>query len=284
MNSLQQMRQGLAAMSPVEQKIASCILENPADAVNETIGHLGQRAGVSVSSIVNFAVSLGYKGFSELKINMAQHLTGFCSLNFDNVTAEDAPKAAMRKMIDNAAASFACTYDAMGDELANAARIFMDAKHIEVYGAGSSLPVAHDAYYRLKRLGLPVEVLTDPLLACLSASQLPEASVVLAISHKGRTVNTLNAVEIAKKRGASVIALTSYAGSPLAEIADIRLISISDEATAYREAVVARLTQLLMVDSICAYITAQKGMEGLQHLDNEIEVLEMCRKSDGYDK
>ena len=278
MNSLQKMRKDLAAMSPVEQKIAGCILENPGEAVNETIGHLGQRAGVSVSSIVNFATSLGYKGFSDLKINMAQHLAGFCSLNFDSVTAQDAPKAAMRKMIDNASASFTCTYDAIGNELGEAAKLLTDAKHIEVYGAGSSLPVAHDAYYRLKRLGLPVELVTDPLMACLSASQLPGESTVLAISHKGRTVNTLNAVEIAKKRGACVIALTSFAVSPLADMADVRLISVSDEATAYREAVVARLTQLVILDSICAYITAQKGMDALVHLDNEIEVLEMFRK------
>lgn len=278
MNSLQQMRQSLVSMSPVEQRIAGCILENPGEAINETIGHLAQRACVSVSSIVNFSVSLGFRGFSELKINIAQHLTGFCSLNFDNVTAEDAPKAAMRKMIDNAAASFSCTYDAMGDELLQAANLFINANHIEIYGVGSSLPIAHDAYYRLKRLGLPVELLTDPLLACLSASQLPKESVVLAISHKGRTVNTLNAVEIAKKRNASIIALTSFASSPLAGLADVRLISISDEATAYREAVVARLTQLLIMDSLCAYITAQKGMDSLKYLDNEIEVLEMYRK------
>ena len=84
---------------------------------------------------------------------------------------------------------------------------------------------------------------------------------------------------MARSRGAKVIALTSFAHSPLAAMADVRLVSVSGEAEAYREAVISRLTQLVIVDGLCAYIAAQNGMEAMRHLENEMEVLEQYRQS-----
>ena len=136
----------------------------------------------------------------------------------------------------------------------------MNARYIGIYASGSSLPVGYDAHYRLMRLGLPAQLQPDPLLACIAASHMPEGSVALAISHKGRTTTTLAAVETAKARGAKVITLTSFPQSPLTALSDVNLISVSGEALAYREAVVSRLSQLLIVDSLCAYIAAQRGL------------------------
>ena len=130
------------------------------------------------------------------------------------------------------------------------------------------------------RLGLPVQLQPDPLLACIAASHMPESSVALAISHKGRTTTTLAAVETAKARGARVITLTSFPQSPLTALSDVNLISVSGEALAYREAVVSRLSQLLIVDSLCAYIAAQRGMDAMAYLDNEMEVLEQYRQKE----
>ena len=154
------------------------------------------------------------------------------------------------------------------------------ATRIEIYASGSSLPVGQDVHYRLLRLGLPAVIMPDPLLACISASQMNEGMVALAISHKGRTTTTLNAVQMAKSRKAKVLSLTSFQQSPLADLSDVTLVSVSGEALAYREAVVSRLTQLVIVDSLCAYIAAQRGMDAMRYLDDEIEVLEHYRKSD----
>ena len=186
----------------------------------------------------------------------------------------------MKKMMAAAQTSFLDTFDAMGDELLRTAELLMNARRIEIYASGSSLPVGQDVHYRLMRLGLPAVIIPDPLLACMSASQLGEKDVALAISHKGRTNNTLTSAQMAKQRGAKLLAMTSFQASPLAQMSDVCLVSVSGEATAYREAVVSRLTQLLLIDSLCAYIAAQRGMEAMQYLDNEIEVLETYRKSD----
>ena len=215
-----------------------------------------------------------------MKIQLARSLEATEAPAFDGVDVSDDPRTAMRKMMAAAQTAFQDTLDAVGEELSRAAQLLMSARRIEIYASGSSLPVGQDVHYRLMRMGLPAVIIPDPLLACMSASQLGKEDVALAISHKGRTTTTLTAVQMARQRGASILSLTSFQASPLAKLSDVCLVSVSGEATAYREAVVSRLTQLLLIDSLCAYMAAQRGMEAMQYLDNEIEVLEHYRKSD----
>lgn len=215
-----------------------------------------------------------------MKIQLAKCLENQKFPAFDGVNAADDPRAAMKKIIAAAQHSFEETLHAMGEELAQAAQLLQSAGRIEIYASGSSLPVGQDAHYRLMRLGLPAFFQPDALLSSMAAAQLEEQDVVIAISHKGRTTNTLAAAEIARKKGAKLIALTSFRSSPLAQMSDVCLVSLSREAEAYREAVVSRLTQLVILDSLCAYMAAQRGEEAMAMLDNEMEVLERYREGD----
>ena len=273
-NGLALIKQRLSSMSPVEKKIANCILADPVRAVNSTIGRLAADAGTAVSSVVNFAVSLGFKGFSDLKINLAQNLSAATGAVYLDVSAADDPKAAMRNLITSAVKSFEDTHSALVDELSEAGDLLMQTSRIEILGTGSSMPLAQDAYYRFMRLGLPAAFSQDMLYASISASQLPKNSCAFVISHTGRTNSVLNAAGLARQRGAKVIALTSFAVSPLTQMADVSLLAISGEAKAYEEALTSRLTKMLIVDSICAYIAAKGGVKAMRNLDNEIEVLE----------
>ena len=275
---LAEIRQRYASMTPVEKRIAACILEAPERVINETITQLAAQLGISSGSIAKFAASMGFKGYSGMKIGIAQGLEKPETLTFDGVEPTDGPKMAMKKLMQSSQASFLNTVHAIGTELDDAAELLLQANRIEIYAGGSSLPVAQDAHYRLMRLGLPTVILPDPLLASMSAAQLHEGDAVIAVSDKGRTNNTLIAAQIARRSGAKILALTSVTDSPLAQLSDVALVSVSAEAASFREAVVSRLTQLLMMDSLCSYIAAQRGLDAMQHLDSEIEVLEQYRR------
>lgn len=69
-NCLSLMRQRLSSMTPAERRIASCILESSEAVRNETITHLAQRANTSSGSVVNFAASMGFRGFSDTEIRI----------------------------------------------------------------------------------------------------------------------------------------------------------------------------------------------------------------------
>lgn len=279
-NVLLLIKQRLPEMTTAEKKLAMCILEKPELVINETVTHLAKRAGTSTGSVANFATGMGFSGFSDMKIQIAQNLEKRESLTFDGVYAGDDPRGAMYKIISAAQKSFKDTFEATGQELSDAAQLLMGARRIEVYASGSSLPVAQDVYYRLMRIGLPAVIVPDPLIAGMSAAQLSAEDVVLAVSHKGRTNNTLDPVKIAKGKGVKVITLTSFPQSPLGKLSDVCLVSVSSETEGYREAVISRLAQLMITDSLCAYIAAKRPLETVKFLDDEMEVLEKYRNTE----
>lgn len=264
-------------MSPVEKKIADCIMSDLETAINSTVVYIAAKAGVSEGSVINFAVSLGCKGFSQLKINLAQYASTFSVQ--DRIQNDDIPKQVMRKLIDRAIASFESTYDTMDENLENAVDMLLHAGKIIVIGMGHSMSIANDLAIRMMRIGLPARAETDPLLASIASAQMQEKDVVFAVSSSGRTRDVLAVGKMAHSVGAKVICLTSYASSPLSKMSDIALVAVSLEAQNYHEATTARLTQLMIGDCLIDCMTSRIGNEAIVHLDKMVEIYEENRES-----
>lgn len=170
MNGFSLIRRKLATMSAAEKRIASAILGDSDAAVHLTTSQLAVKAGVSEGSIINFAVSLGFNGFSDLKINLAQNLSDSVSETLPDVG--NTPKQLMRSIISQTTASFESTFDTIGAELGEAADLLYNADSILVFGLAHSAPIARDVAFRLMRIGLNVQVFEDPLVACMAATRL----------------------------------------------------------------------------------------------------------------
>lgn len=277
MNCLSMIQQRYPEMSPVEKRIADCILEDPEAAVNATIVYIAAKAQVSEGSVINFSVSMGFKGFSQMKIHLAQSLTSY---NTPNLLKQDAtPKQVMRNLIDRALNSFESTCDVMGDEMERAAGLLMEADRIYVVGLASSNIVAGDLAFRLMRIGLPGQAFSDPLIAGVACAQMTEKSVMIAVSNSGRTRDILSCVKQAKEAGAHLVCLTSNGYSPLAKECEVSFVAVSMEAQAYQEAVTARLTQLMISDCLVQYIASRLGNDAIVRLDKMVEVYEQGREA-----
>jgi len=85
-----------------------------------------------------------------------------------------------------------------------------------VMGAGRSGLVGRAFAMRLMHLGFEVYVLGDTITPSIRKDDL-----VVAISGSGRTKLIVTAAEAAKAVGAKIIAITTYADSPLARVSDI---------------------------------------------------------------
>lgn len=259
-NALLKIQKELLSMSEVEKKIANYILDNPQKTVNLTMRVLAKETAVSEGSIINFANKLGFDGYTQLKINIAQGLSSHNSLIFNNVGEEDTPKDAMKKMMENAISSFQSTYEINDSkDFATAVDLIANTKgRIELYGVASSSMVAKDAAYRFMKIGVRAVAVTDALICPVSAAMLDEESLAVAISYTGRTQDIVKAMRIAKRQKAKTLCITSFANSPLASLCDLSLIVASKEAEIEGEATAARLTQLLLIDSICSFINFQR--------------------------
>lgn len=281
MNLLDTIQQKYGSMSPVEKKIADYILEDPAAIINSTIIYVAAETGVSEGSISKFANMLGLRGFTQLKINLAQ-----CTSQEDRRDATDAlqleigsAKAYFKQMMDRANASFASTFDKLGGEIENAVQILSKANLVIVIGVGHSKSVASDIAIRLMRIGVRSYAEADPLLSQISISQLGPEDAVFAVSNSGRTKEIISAVAIAKTVGAKTIALTSHSDSPLTNLSDVSLISLSTEAAQYREPTTARLTQLMIGDAIIESLIHNLGEDGIGKLDRVVELYEEHREA-----
>lgn len=224
-----------------------------------TTAVLSKKINVSQGSIINFSNSLGFNGFSELKLNVAQNIPNREQVISESLCKEDLPHTVLKKLSEEILQTFQMTISALqNSELEHAANIIMQKTHIEIYGVGSSSMIANDAYYRYMRQGFPVIAVTDPHIASVSASLLDENSAIIIISYSGRSMEIVKTAEIAKKKGAAIISVTSFSDSPLAKLSDVCLVSASKEADKNKEAIAARHSQLLILDSLLAILVAQK--------------------------
>ncbi|MEG2597136.1 MAG: MurR/RpiR family transcriptional regulator [Oscillospiraceae bacterium] len=258
-NILSQIEKNYLSMSSVEKKIGDYILHFPDNVVHMTMRILAKEAGVSEGSIVNFLNKFEMDGFTALKINIAQSIGSHEHLVFNDIGDTDSPKDAMKKLIDNAISSFHSTYRAIQtEELEKAANLIIDAKRVEFYGVVSSALPATDAYYRFMHLGMHTAVVTDPWMCPISASMLDENCLAVAISHTGRTEEIIKTMKIAKNQGAKSLCITSYSGSTLAKLCDVSLIAVSKETAINSLPVACRLTHFLLLDTLCAYVSAKQ--------------------------
>ena len=101
------------------------------------------------------------------------------------------------------------------EDIAKFIEIITTADNIFVTGAGRSGLAAKAFAMRLMHLGLSSYVVGETISPAINAGDC-----ILAISGSGETNTIVTAARISKKRGAKVLALTSYPESSLGQLAD----------------------------------------------------------------
>ena len=84
--------------------------------------------------------------------------------------------------------------------------------------------------------------------------------MAVGISHTGVTLDTVDALRMARERGASTIAITNFVRSPIAGQADLVLTTAARETTFRSGAMSSRIAQLAVVDCLFAGV-AQRSYD-----------------------
>lgn len=266
--ALARIRGAYRSLPEAEQRVARFFAERPEEAVRLPVKSLAPLMGVSEASVVRCCQSLGYHGLRELKLALATETVTPLQAIHEDIAPHDDDMTIAGKVLRSDIQAIADTLAVLdGAAFGRAVAALLGATRIECYGVGSSLPVAVDAYYRFLRIGLPATVVGDPHMQAVSASLLPAGAVAFAVSHTGRTVETLDAIRKAKLTGATTILLTSFANTPLGGEADIVLVTAARETVFRTEAMASRIAHLCVVDAL--YVTA-----AMRRFDTAITVLD----------
>lgn len=237
-----------------EKKVAKYILENTSEVIYLTIIELAEKVVVGEATIIRFCRKLGFKGFQDFKMILAQEF----SLNnqgekivSDTVKLSDDLTTMSKKIVNGIELAMEETLILVDYKiLEEAVKEMEKAKRIYFFGVGYSGLACLEAKYKYMALGLKVEAYTDNHFMAMVAATLDENDLVVGISHSGRTLETLKAMEIAKKSGAKTIAITHYAKSPITGFADYTLLNGSKEGLLQGGAMNTKISQLLVLEFI----------------------------------
>lgn len=261
-----------------EMRVADVMIEKPEIVIHMTVAQVAKEADVADSSVVRFCQRLGFNGFTQLKINLARQLKNPEALILNDIRSGDDAYTIISKVIASSVHALEDTLKMVDrHELSKAVAALSNAKRIEFYGVGTSAPLASDAYYRFMRIGLPAYAATDPHVSKISASMLDDGCVAFGISHTGRTMDTVKALQIAREKGAVTICVTSFMKSPITEMADIKLVTPTCESKSFKEAVSSRLAQIALLDGLYSCMAIKKYDTTLHNLEKMTDILNEMR-------
>ncbi len=216
------------SLKSAERRLADYILANSSRVVSLTMEELEAESSSSYATIYRFCKKLGFSGFRELKSALVQDVLGARSSpsTYEEVTIHD--QMPIAEIVDKV---FGFSSQVLNDTrsmvdvevIQEAVSLLTGGGEVLFVGAGTSGISAQYAFTKFFRLGVDCHVEMDPVLCKMKAGILGEGDVAFAISSSGRTSHTISTAEHAKRQGATIIALTDYAVSPLSKIADVNL-------------------------------------------------------------
>jgi DNA-binding MurR/RpiR family transcriptional regulator len=217
---LSRVRYRPAGFNPVEARIAAAVLEDPARVAREPIVSLARRISVSTGSIVRFAKLLGLDGYRDLKLAIAAETALRRS-----IAQGQAGVSRYRACMDEQIRAIALAIGEIDPTLIDqAAFVLSRARRIDIAATGASNVVSQSLLFSLTLMGLHVRQLPDASEQGAAAAFLDEGDCLIAISVSGRTRPIVDAAARAAAAGATVIALTCDAKSPILKHATIPLV------------------------------------------------------------
>ena len=271
---LDSIRTQLDALSKSEKKVAIAVLKNPDLAVAGNISALASSAQVSEPTVVRFCRAVGFDGWHEFKLKLAQTLALALPQADESPLQSDLAADLVNKICSRSInALLDLRNNLQPAAIEKALDVLARSSKIEFWGQGTSGIVAIDSQHKFFRSGVPTVAYSDPHIHAISAALLQKDDVVVAISQRGNSTALLHSVQLARRMGAEVIAL-SPSGTPLADLATVLVpIDLRFNIDPYTP-ISARLAHLVVIDILAVGLALKRGPEFRKKMQNAQKALQ----------
>ena len=271
MDILSNIQNSMSSLSKGQKLIANYILEYYDKAAFMTASKLGKTVQVSESTVVRFAVELGYEGYPEMQRALQEmirnKLTSVQRIEVanDRIGQSDVLSTVLHSDIEKIRSTLEKVDRATFNK---AVDLIMGGNKIYILGVRSSAALA-------SFFGFYMNLMFDNvrLVHTTSVSEMFEqvvkvgpGDVVIGISFPRYSSRTVKAMRFCHDSGATVIALTDTMQSPIAENADVVLAAESDMISLV-DSLVAPLS---LINALIVAISRRKDQE-LAHTFSELE-------------
>ena len=256
-----------------DTKVATLVLAEPQRLLDATVAEVAELAGVSEPTVIRFCVAIGFSGFQEFKIRLAQGLALGTSATHSVISESDDLNAVATKIFEYTLTSL--------DEarrhldlraLSRAVDALAEARSIEFFGFGASGLVANDGQQKFPLFGVPCRAQTDSHQQIMAASMMTPGDVAIVVSNTGKTLQLVEAARIARENGATVIGLVGNEG-PISALCDIVLLVCTYDNTNVYTPTTSRIAALVMIDILSTTVALRREVghiDRLQHMKRRL--------------
>lgn len=249
-------------MSDSERQVADYFLERrgtiPADLNVQEVARLSR---TSVATVMRFCKTLGFKGFSEFKYHVKNGVLApiggsvrFGSRDDMNLIKEKVAEYTRRTITGSMQHADSRELERAVEALENCERVFITA-------TGTASGVAQSATNIFMVMGLCCHYTADPLTMLREMSFCTKKDLVIGITSCGRIKEVVDALKIARERGATTIGVTGMPDSLVTRYSDIVLHCLLQDNSVSLDLITVSLCQLLTLQTLqVAYLSRQSKM------------------------
>lgn len=256
-------------LSKGQKQLAAYITENYDRAAFITASKMGRIVGVSESTVVRFAYALGYDGYPELQKSLQELIRNkLSSVQRIQLTGDLQPNDVLRSVLKSDVSNIRATIDLIDNASFNAAiNALLEAKKVYIVGLMSAAPLAQFlAYY----LGFVMDnvVMVSGAMGNIYEDlfRISSEDVCIGISFPRYSNRTIDALDFARGKDATIIAITDSVSSPIAEKAEHALIARSDMA-GFADSLVAPLSLINAIIVACSLRRREQVSNTLSQLE-----------------
>ena len=270
MQSIQELINSLyPTMSKGHKRISDFIRTDYDKAAFMTASKLGEHVGVSESTIVRYALKLGYDGYPQLQKALQEMIRGrLTTLQRFTMNSDMDGDTLLQSVLKADMNNIRTTMDNIDTEsFQKAVQMVLDASHVYILGLRSASLLADYLGHYLSFILPDIYIVTDGSRDVFEQLlRAGEGDVLIGVSFPRYSTRTLEAASFVRSRGCGLIALTDSINSPLSETADISLIASSNMAS-FVDSLVAPL-------SVANALIVAVGMEHKQEAEQSFGELE----------
>jgi len=257
---LRTIRSKFNQMTQTQQQIARYILDQPARILKMSISELTKATDAkSESAIVRFYKTLGFSGYNDFRVDLATEIAGKSFYyTYEDITENDDVDTVKERMFHGTMRILHENMTALhGDVLQKAVEILEHSQRIIFLGYGTAGIVAFDGFFKFSELGFNCNYSPDPHVNAILLAEPKEGDVLFCVSYSGENRDILIQANRVKPI-AKVIGLTGSSDSPLGEIADVCIVTVSEEKNYRTDVMITRLVQLSVIDTLYIAVGLRK--------------------------
>ena len=271
-----------------EKVVADYLRRHSTDKLQQSITEFAKTLGVSDATVSRFSRALGYSGYPDLKLALAEASGSVDRNSVVNIPSEldrNDPLITLSAKLSVLLSNSILGTQKLLDEqlLEQCVGDLRSCDQVVLIGVGGAAAICMEAAHLFTKAGVDAKSYDDGYNQIVAAANMSKNSLMIGISHTGTTADVGNALTLARKNWASTIAITSEPHSLVGKSAARTLLTWNSNTPSvplYGDFLEGRMSQLFLINMLYVGLIFGSDDSHTQKLKATAEALEAYYRHD----